>query len=128
MADRIVKYRVLVGRPRGTRPLGRPRQRWEDNVKMDLQGLERGDMDRISLFQDRDRWRASVNAVTNWFSQTQQCNYGKGGQGYMFRPRFEAIFRPFVLEQLINCKCANESSGSIYGGGAWQFFDKLKTC
>jgi hypothetical protein len=39
--------------------------------------------------------------VTNWFSQTQQCNYDKGGQGYMFRPQFEATFRPFVVEQLI---------------------------
>jgi hypothetical protein len=42
-----------------------------------------------------------MHLVTNWFSQTQQCNYDKGGQGYMFQPPFEAIFRPFVVEQLI---------------------------
>jgi hypothetical protein len=42
-----------------------------------------------------------IPIATNWFSQTQKCNYDKGGQGYMFRPRCEAIFRPFVVEQLI---------------------------
>jgi hypothetical protein len=58
-------YRVLVGKPEGKRPLGRPRCRWEDNIKMDLQEVECGDMDWIGLAQDRDRWRALVNVVTN---------------------------------------------------------------
>jgi hypothetical protein len=58
-------YRVLVGKPEGKRPLGRPRLRWEDNIKMDLQEVGCGGMDWIELAQDRDRWRALVNAVMN---------------------------------------------------------------
>jgi len=58
-------YRVLVGKPGGKRPLGRPRSRWENNIKMDLQEVECGDMDWIKLAQDRDRWWALVNAVMN---------------------------------------------------------------
>jgi hypothetical protein len=59
-------YRVLVGRPEGRRPLERPRRRWEDNIKMDLQELGLGGgMDWIDMAQDRDRWRAVVNAVMN---------------------------------------------------------------
>ena len=58
-------YRVLVGKPEGERPLGRPRRRWEDNIKMDLQEVGCGSMDWIELAQDRDRWRALVNAVMN---------------------------------------------------------------
>jgi hypothetical protein len=58
-------YRILVGKPEGKRPLGRPRRRWEDNVKMDLQEVECGGMDWIELAQDRNRWRTLVNAVMN---------------------------------------------------------------
>ena len=58
-------YRVLVGKPEGKRSLGRPGRRWEDNIKMDLQELECGCMDWIELAQDRDMWRALVNAVMN---------------------------------------------------------------
>jgi hypothetical protein len=57
--------RVLVGRPEGRRPLERPRRRWEDNIKMDLQDMGRRGMDVIDMAQDRDRWRALVNAVMN---------------------------------------------------------------
>ena len=58
-------YRVLVGKPEGKRPLGRPRNRWEDNTKMDLQEVGCGSMDWFELAQDRDRWRALVSAVIN---------------------------------------------------------------
>ena len=58
-------YRVLVGKPEGKRPLERPRHRWEDNIKMDLQEVGCGGMEWIQLAQDRDRWRALVNVVMN---------------------------------------------------------------
>jgi hypothetical protein len=54
-----------VGKPEGKRPFGRPRLRWEDNIKMDLQEVGCGGMDWIEVAQDRDRWRALVNAVIN---------------------------------------------------------------
>jgi hypothetical protein len=62
MRERTGVYRVLVGKPEGKRPLGRPRRRWEDNIKMDLQEVE---WDWIHVVQDRDRWRALVNAAMN---------------------------------------------------------------
>jgi hypothetical protein len=58
-------YRVLVGKPEGKRPLGRPRHRWEDNNKMDLQEVGCGGMDWIELAQERDKWRALVNVLMN---------------------------------------------------------------
>jgi hypothetical protein len=58
-------YRALVGKPEGRRPLGRPRRRWVDNIRMDLQEVECGYMDWIGLAQDRDRWRTLVSAVMN---------------------------------------------------------------
>jgi hypothetical protein len=57
-------YRILAGKHEGRRPLGRPRHRWEDNIKMGLQEVGWG-MDWIELAKDRDRWRAVVNAVMN---------------------------------------------------------------
>ena len=59
-------HRVLVGKPEGKRPLGRPRHRWEDNIKMDLREVGR-DGDWMELAQDRDRWRALVNMVMNFW-------------------------------------------------------------
>ena len=56
----------MVGKPEGNRPLGRPRHKWEDNIKMDLHKVECGDMDWIDLAFDRDRWRAPVIAVMNF--------------------------------------------------------------
>jgi hypothetical protein len=64
MGEKRGAYRILVGRPEGRRPLGRPRRRWEDNIKMALKKVGWG-MDWIELAQDRDRWRAVVNAVMN---------------------------------------------------------------
>jgi hypothetical protein len=58
-------YRILVGRPEGRRPLGRPRRRWENNIKMDIWEMGWGGMNWIELAQDRDRWRALVNVVMN---------------------------------------------------------------
>jgi len=58
-------YRVLVGKPDGRRPLGRPRHRWEDNIKMNLQEERCGGTDWIEVARDRDRWRALVNVVMN---------------------------------------------------------------
>jgi hypothetical protein len=58
-------YRVFMGKPEGKRPLGRPRRRWEDNIKMDLQEVGCGDMDWIEMVHDGDSWRALVNAVRN---------------------------------------------------------------
>jgi len=73
MGERRGVYRVLVGKPEGKRPLGRPRGRWEDNIKMDLQEVGCGYMDWIELAQDRDRWRAVVIAVMNL---RVRCNVG----------------------------------------------------
>jgi hypothetical protein len=58
-------YRSLVGKPEGKRPLGRPRRRWEDNIKLGRQEVGCGGTDWIGLAQNRDRWRALVNAVMN---------------------------------------------------------------
>ena len=65
MGDRRGVYRVLVGKPEGKRPFGRPRRRWEDNIKMAVQEAGCGGMDWVELAQNRDRWRAHVNAVMN---------------------------------------------------------------
>jgi hypothetical protein len=68
MGVRRGMYRVLVGKPEGKRPMGRLRRRWEDNFKMDLQEVGCEVMDWIELAEDRNRWRALVNAVMNlWF-------------------------------------------------------------
>ena len=65
MGDRRGVYRVLVVKPEGTRPLGKPRRRWENNIKMDLQEIGCVVMDWNKLAQDKDRWRALMNAVMN---------------------------------------------------------------
>jgi hypothetical protein len=65
MEKKIGVCKVLVGKPVGKRPLGRPRRRWADNIKMDLREVGCGGMDWIELAQDTDRWRALVNAVMN---------------------------------------------------------------
>jgi hypothetical protein len=65
MGEMRTKYRLLVGKPEGKRPLGRLRRRRVDNIRMDLGELGWGDMDWIGRAQDRDKWRSLVNAVMN---------------------------------------------------------------
>jgi hypothetical protein len=65
MGEKRNAYRILVGKPEGKGPLGRPRHRWEDNIRMDLREIVWGGMDWIDLAQDRDQWRALMNTVMN---------------------------------------------------------------
>jgi hypothetical protein len=66
MRDERVVHRVLVGKPKGKRTLGRPRRRWEDNIKMDMQEVGGGRVDWMESAQDRDGWRALVSTVKNF--------------------------------------------------------------
>jgi hypothetical protein len=63
--EKRIAYRLLVGKPEGKRPLGRPRRRWVDNIRMDLGEVRWGDVDWIGLAKDRNGWRALVNSVLN---------------------------------------------------------------
>jgi hypothetical protein len=65
MGEKMKAYRLLVGKPEGRRPLGRPRCRWLDNIRMDLVEVGWADVDWIGKGQDTERWRASVNSVLN---------------------------------------------------------------
>jgi len=65
MCEEREVYRVLVGKPEGKRPLGRPRRRWVDNIRMDLQEVGCGYIDCIGFAQDTDKWRTLVSAVMN---------------------------------------------------------------
>jgi hypothetical protein len=65
MGEKRDAYRIFMGKPERRRPLGRPRPRWVDNIKMDLGEVGWGDVDWIGLTQDRNRWRVLVNSVLN---------------------------------------------------------------
>jgi hypothetical protein len=65
MGEERKVYKVLVGKPKGKRPLGRPRRTWKDGIRMDLREINLGGVDWIQLAQDRDRWQAVVSAVMN---------------------------------------------------------------
>jgi hypothetical protein len=65
MGEKGNAYRFLVGKPEGKRPLGRPRRRWVDDIRMDLGEVGWGDVDWVDLAKDRNRWRALVNSVLN---------------------------------------------------------------
>jgi len=73
IGDKRGTCRVLFGKPEGKRPLGRPRCKWEDNIKMDLHEVGCGGKDWIDLARDRDSWWVRVNAVVNlWVSQNEE--------------------------------------------------------
>jgi hypothetical protein len=74
MGEKRSAYRILVGRHEGMSPLGRPRRRWEDNIKMDIQDVGWG-MGWIDLAQDRDRWRAVVNEIMNFRVPSNAGNF-----------------------------------------------------
>jgi hypothetical protein len=65
MGEETNVYRILMGKPEGKRPLGRPRRRWEDGIRMELREIGWGSVEWIQLAQDRDRWRALVHKVMN---------------------------------------------------------------
>jgi hypothetical protein len=73
MGEERKMYKVLVGKPEGKRPLGRPRRRWEDGIRMGLREIGLGGVDWIRLSQDRDRWRAVVSAVMNHRVLAPRC-------------------------------------------------------
>jgi hypothetical protein len=66
MEEKRKAFRFLVGKPERKRPLGRPRRRWVDNIRIDLKEVGWGDVDWIDLAKDRNRWRALVNSVLNF--------------------------------------------------------------
>jgi len=92
-------YRVLVGKPEEKRPLGRPRHRWENNIKIDLQEVGCGGMDWIELPQDRDRWRALVNTV-----MTLKC-----GEFFLSSCKPVSFSRRALLHGVIKCLTTNDS-------------------
>jgi hypothetical protein len=77
MGEKRNVYRLLVGKPEGRRPLGRPRHRWLDNIRMDLVEVGWDDVDWIALAQDRDRWRALVSLVLNLRKYWETIKYPK---------------------------------------------------
>jgi hypothetical protein len=73
MGEERKVYKVLVGKPEGSRPFGRPRSRWEDEIRMDLEETGLGSVDWIQLAEDRDLWRAVVSAVMNLRVLAPRC-------------------------------------------------------
>jgi hypothetical protein len=79
MGEKRNAYRLLVGKPEGKRPLGRPRRRWVNNIRMDLGEVEWGGVDWIGLTQDTNRWRALVNSVLNLWAGKLLSDLTTGG-------------------------------------------------
>ncbi|KAJ4435036.1 hypothetical protein ANN_23609 [Periplaneta americana] len=115
MGESRYAYRVLVGRPEGRRPLGRPRRRWEDNIKMDLREVGYDGRDWINLAQDRDQWRAYVRAAMNLRKSAN--TFLKNGN----MPTFDLNVAPLriktiQIESLISSMCDVTLQGVALGG------------
>ncbi|KAJ4431656.1 hypothetical protein ANN_20255 [Periplaneta americana] len=122
-------YRVLVGRPEGKRPLGRPRRRWEDNIKMNLREVGCDDRDWINLAQDRNRWRAYVRAAMNLRCfPFHNSNSNMPLHAIVIQTRKEAEIKPERIERLLsslnqttetsenhNCQSSENRSEPILG-------------
>jgi hypothetical protein len=102
MVEKWNVYRLLVGKPEGKRPLGRPRRRWIDNIKMGLLERGLGGVDRIGLIQDRYRWRALVNAVMNLRVPLNAGNYRVAAQ--LVAPRMALSSKKIVTDYNISDK------------------------
>ena len=102
-------YRVLLGKPEGRRPLGRPRRRWVENIRMDLQEVECGYMDWIGLAQDRDRWRTLVSAVMNLRVPWNTGNFLTSCKPVSFsrRPLHHAVSKQVETPLLSEFRCTN---------------------
>jgi hypothetical protein len=103
----------LVGKPEGKRPLGIPRCRWEDNIKMDLQEVGCRGMDWIGLAQDRESWRALVNAVMNFFIFKHTPLLSNDGACLNIKLKKGGDF-------LTNCKPDSFSRTPLHGGSKCQ--------
>jgi hypothetical protein len=89
MWEKRTAYGLSVGKPEGKRPLGRPRRRWVDNIRVDLGEMGWGDVDWIGLAQDRNRWRALVNSVLNL---RDPLNAGKLSSGLSSSAQLHSVF------------------------------------
>jgi hypothetical protein len=84
MVEKRNVYRFLVGKPEGKTPLGRPRRRWVENIKMDLSDIGRDDMDWTYMAQDREQWRALVSTVINSGKFLSSCTIGGSSRRVQF--------------------------------------------
>jgi hypothetical protein len=91
MGEKRHAYRLLVGKPEGRGPLGRPRRRWLDNIRMDLVEVGWDDVGWIGLAQDRDRWRALVNSILNFVFHKMVGNYRVSKQVEISREVFSSM-------------------------------------
>ena len=114
MGVRRSVFRVLEWKPKGKRPLGRPRHRWEDNIKMDLQEVGCGGMDWIELAQDRNRWRALVNAVTNIQSPQNAGNFLNSWKPVSFS-RTTLLHGASKQAVLVTCCCYSDQVRPLMG-------------
>ena len=115
-------YRVLVGKPEGKRPLGKPRRRWVDNIRMDLQEVGCGYMDCIGLVQDRDRWRTLVSAVMNLRVLWNAGNFLTSCKPVSFSRRtlHHGVSKSFFY---LSVFCLSESNISAAAEGMFTEFD-----
>ncbi|KAJ4447381.1 hypothetical protein ANN_09387 [Periplaneta americana] len=106
MSESRNTYGVLVKRPEGKRPLGRPRRRWEDNIKMDLREVGYDDRDWINLAQDRDQWRAYVRAAMN----LRNCNSISPESTFQFFPTKAFVN---IIDYISHLRILNEAADRV---------------